>query len=122
MNENITPQRIIDKLWRVDEELAQYCDDLDTKSIELVNAETKYDMELSSELVRMKAKGDPATTAEKIAKGQPHIIACSLQSKGLKEQVNNLKSRIKSWQSRLTVGQSLLKSVNDEIKYNNIKR
>ncbi len=117
-----TPTDVMNKLLKVDSELEGYCDMLAEASDKLVDAEVEYDTQLSIELVRMKADGKPTTTAEKIAKGKPHIIATAIKVKGEKEKVKNLRQRIECWKSRLTVGQTLLKFMNDKIRYDNYTR
>ena len=119
---NYTPMDVINKLMKVDSELEGYCNQLAELSDILVEAETEYDAQLSIELVRMEAEGKAKTTAEKIAKGKPHIIATAIRVKGAKEQVKNLRQRIDAWKSRLSVGQSILNWMNQKEKYDNYTR
>lgn len=114
-----TPLDIINKLMKIDDELCHYCTMLANFTDELADLEASYDKALSIELVKMESEGKAKTTAEKIAKGQDHIVALAINLKGKKEQIKNLRQRVDAWKSRLSVGQSVLSWMNQKEKYDN---
>lgn len=104
----MTPQQIINGLREKNQELSLKNDEYIRLSDAMAQAEMDYNIAYAEKILRLKADGEPVTTAKDLAKGDKYVAKLRYAYIGAEGAFNACRERIKDLRSAIETYRSLL--------------
>ena len=104
----MTPQQIMNGMREKNQELSMKNVEYIKFNDAMAQAEMEYNIAYAERILRLKADGEPATTAKELAKGDKHVANLRYAYIGAEGAFNACRERIKDLRSAIDTYRSLL--------------